>query len=340
MKVSGLERSLLDWIEIPSITGDEANYGEALAAALQKRGFAVERQEVEPGRFNLLARAGMPEVVFCTHLDTVPPFFGSKVKDGVIHGRGSCDAKGQAAAMLFAGERLLAAGEDRVAFLFTVGEETLSDGARLANRSLADPWAPKHVIVGEPTGSKFVAGHKGLFHAHLVGHGVAGHSSQDVGPSAVHELIRAAARALDADWGEHELMGPGTLNRGQMEGGVAPNVVAADGRIGFLLRAVEEPEVVRERLLSLLGEHVELVQTGNAYGPVDFLVPEGEENQIVAFGTDAPHLRAWGQPLMIGAGSIMDAHTDHEQVKRRDLEDLVGRHVQTVQYLLQRIDSQ
>ncbi|MFT5199938.1 MAG: acetylornithine deacetylase [Planctomycetota bacterium] len=339
MKLSALERSLLDWIEIPSVTGTEANYGEALAAALTQRGFDVERQEVEPGRFNLLARAGQPEVVFCTHLDTVPPFFGSRVEAGVIHGRGSCDAKGQAAAMLFAGEQLLAAGEDRVAFLFTVGEETLSDGAQFANRNLADPWSPKHVIVGEPTDSKFVAGHKGLFHAHLEGHGVAGHSSQDVGPSAVHELIQVAARALASDWGEHELMGPGTLNLGQIQGGVAPNVVADHARLSFLLRAVEEPDAVRERLLPLLGEHVELIQSGNAYGPVNFIVPEGEPGHVVAFGTDAPHLRAWGEPLMIGAGSILHAHTDHEQINRGDLESMVGRHVKTVQYLLQRIDS-
>lgn len=340
MKVSALERSLLDWIEIPSVTGEEANYGEALSSALQKRGFDVERQQVEPGRFNLLARAGRPEVVFCTHLDTVPPFFGSRVEGGVIHGRGSCDAKGQAAAMLHAGEQLLAAGEDRVAFLFTVGEETLSDGAQHANRNLADPWNPKHVIVGEPTDSKFVAGHKGLFHAHLHGCGVAGHSSQDVGPSAVHELVRAAARALDADWGSHELLGPGTLNLGQIEGGVAPNVVADRASMSFLLRAVEGPEATRERILALLGEHVKLEQTGNAYGPVNFHVPAGEEGQVVAFGTDAPHLRAWGEPLMIGAGSILHAHTDHEQIERRDLEDMVARHVKTVQYLLERIDSQ
>ncbi|MCA9001575.1 MAG: M20/M25/M40 family metallo-hydrolase [Planctomycetes bacterium] len=340
MKPSALEQHLLDWIEIPSITGDEAHYGEALEAALKKRGFDVQRQEVEPGRFNLLARAGRPEVVFCTHLDTVPPFFGARLENGVIHGRGSCDAKGQAAAMLFAGERLLAAGEDRVAFLFTVGEETLSDGAAYANRNLADPWAPKHVIVGEPTESRFVAGHKGLFHAHLEGHGVAGHSSQPIGPSAVHELILAAARALAADWGHHERLGPGTLNLGQIEGGVASNVVADHATVSFLLRAVEEPEAVRARLLPLLGEHVELVQTGNCYGPVEFLVPDGEPSDVVAFGTDAPHLRAWGTPLMIGAGSILDAHTDHEHIRSQDLEALVGRHVKTVQYLCERIDAQ
>jgi acetylornithine deacetylase len=120
---------LVDYIEIPSVTGNEEDYGNALARSLEQRGLAVERQEVEPGRFNLLARAGQPEVVFCTHLDTVPPFFGSRVDADFVHGRGSCDAKGQAVSMLSAVENLLKAGEDRVGLLFTVGEFHRSGGA-------------------------------------------------------------------------------------------------------------------------------------------------------------------------------------------------------------------
>ena len=116
-----LVRQLRDWIEIPSVTGDEESYGDSLSRELVSRGFDVERQEVAPGRFNVLARAGSPRVVFCTHLDTVPPFFGSREDADFVFGRGSCDAKGQAVCMLEAGTRLLAEGEDRIGFLFTVG---------------------------------------------------------------------------------------------------------------------------------------------------------------------------------------------------------------------------
>ena len=118
-----LGRRLVDFIEVPSVTGDEGDYGDALARDLERRGFAVERQEVSSGRFNVLARAGAPEVVLCTHLDTVPPFFGSTVDRDFVHGRRACDAKGQAVAMVAAAEQLLADGEDRVGLLFTVGEE-------------------------------------------------------------------------------------------------------------------------------------------------------------------------------------------------------------------------
>ena len=84
-----LERMLADWIEIPSVTGDEGDYATDLERRLQQLGFACERQEVAPGRFNVLARAGEPQVVFCTHLDTVPPWFGPTREGRVIRGRGA-----------------------------------------------------------------------------------------------------------------------------------------------------------------------------------------------------------------------------------------------------------
>ncbi len=328
-----LAKTLVDWIEIESITGSEADYGDALGRALEGKGLAVERQEVEPGRFNLLARAGMPEIVFCTHLDTVPPFFGSSQDSDFVYGRGSCDAKGQAVAMLSAAQRLLDSGEDRIGFLFTVGEETDSAGASFANTHLADPWNPRYVIIGEPTDGKFVRGHKGLFGGCLVGHGEAGHSSQEVGPSAIHELVTSAGRLLDADWGEHESLGKGTLNLGNIQGGIAPNVVADHADAQLLIRTVEDPATVDARVQGCLSEHVQLEGTFG-YGPVEFHVPTGEDSIAVAFGTDAPHMRAWGTPLLFGAGSIRDAHTDHEKVGKQQLIDASLRYEQTVRDLL------
>src|SRR5690349_22179624 len=156
-------QTLQDWIAVPSVTGAEADYADVLARHLAARGFAVERQEVAPGRFNLLARAARPEVVFCTHLDTVPPFIAPSEDRDYVRGRGSCDAKGPALAMIEAGAQLLSRGEDRIGFLFTVGEETDSLGAQVANARLAEPWHPRFTIVGEPTDNRFVSGHKGIF---------------------------------------------------------------------------------------------------------------------------------------------------------------------------------
>ena len=78
-------------------------------------------------------RSGEPELVFSTHFDCVPPFFPSRVEDGVLHGRGACDAKGILAAQVAAAERLRAAGETRIGLVFVAGEERGSDGAKAAN---------------------------------------------------------------------------------------------------------------------------------------------------------------------------------------------------------------
>jgi len=334
--LDGLFRELADWIEIPSVTGEEGDYGDALQHALERRGFSVERQSVGPGRFNLLARAGRPEVVFCTHLDTVPPFFPSRMDRTHLHGRGACDAKGQVAAMLSAAEQLLARGEDRIGFLLTVGEEVDSDGAAFADLHRQAPWPGRFVIIGEPTDNRFVRAHKGIVKAHLKACGVAGHSSQSCGPSAIHELVGVCSRLLSTEWGHDDVLGPGTLNLGTIEGGVASNVVAPAAQAELMVRTVEPSEQVLERVRGLLGEHVHLDLTAKATEPVRFEVPPGEDSQVVAFGTDAPHLTHWGKPILFGCGSILDAHTDHEKVEMRAVEQCAARHVQTVLELLAR----
>lgn len=330
--------ALCDLVDIPSVTGTEGDYGDALARRLTAEGLDVERQPLEAGRSNVLARAEEPLVVFCTHLDTVPPWFGPTRRGDVVEGRGACDAKGPALAMIEAWRRLRDAGERRIGFLFTVGEETDGGGAKLANQRLAAPWRPRYTIVGEPTDNRFVKGGKGVYKCKLRAHGVAGHSSQPIGPSAVHELVQAVARMLADDWGRHALLGPGTINFGQITGGVAANVVAAAAEASVLVRAVEPPEVVEARLARHLGPHVELL-TEKGYGPVEFELPAGEDGPVIAFGTDAPFLSRWGKPLLYGPGSISDAHTDHERITGASLERAVGDYARVARELLSRLDG-
>lgn len=331
-------RTLQDWIDIDSVTGGEANYGDALARALEAEGLAVEKQQVEPDRFNLLARGASPEVVFCTHLDTVPPFFGPSADRDEVRGRGACDAKGPALAMVEAARSLMAEGERRVGFLLTVGEEVDQLGARRANEELAEPWRPRHVIVGEPTGNRFVRAHKGMYYAHLRAHGVAGHSSrEDGGPSAVHTLVESLGAVLGADWSSHELLGRGSVNVGRVTGGVATNVFAPEASAELLFRTVEPPEEVEARLRALLPEGVELA-VGMGTRPVEFALPPGVDEgdaPVVAFGTDAPFLDRWGTPLLYGPGEISDAHTDHERLSRASFERAVADYARAAASLLE-----
>jgi acetylornithine deacetylase len=328
--------TLCDWIAIDSVTGREGDYGDALLRHLTALGFEVERQPVERGRFNVLARAAEPEVVFCTHLDTVPPFFGPSRKGAAIHGRGACDAKGPALAMIEAARRLVGSGERRIGFLFTVGEETDGGGAQHANAASGERWRPRWTIIGEPTGNRFVRGGKGVFKGTLTAHGVAAHSSRPLGPSAVHELVEAIHRLLGEDWGEHRVLGRGTLNFGLIRGGVAANVVAPEATAALMARVVEDPREVEARIRRRLPGTVELAAE-KSYGPVEFFVPgSGEDAPVVAFGTDAPWLTRFGTPLLYGPGSIDDAHTDHEKLAVESFERAVADYERTARELLAR----
>lgn len=331
-----LER-LCDWIDVESITGNEASYGDVLARELEALGLGVERQELSPGRFNVLGRGADPKIVFCTHIDTVPPWFGPSREGKLVRGRGACDAKGPALAMIEAVRALLAEGEERLGFLFTVGEETDGAGAQLAEVRRKAPWNPRYTIVGEPTDNRFIRGHKGVFKGVLRAKGVAGHSSQPIGPSAVHELVRSMHGLLGESWGHHELFGEGNVNFGTIQGGVAANVVAPHAETCLLVRAVEEPAVVQARIERHLNENVSF-EPSKSYGPVAFVCPEGEEGPVVAFGTDAPFLESWGERLLYGPGSIRDAHTAHEKLEADSFERAVHDYARVARDLLARID--
>ena len=156
---------------------------------------------------------------------------------------------------------------------------------------------------------------------------------------AVHELVGCTHRLLSHSWGEHPLHGEGSLNVGQFHGGVAPNVTAAEAHAQILIRTVEPFEVVRDRVASCLGENVTFEGEPFGYAPVEFRVPDGADSQVVAFGTDAPYLGKWGTPLLFGPGTILDAHTDHEKVGKRDLAAAVEQHIATVRHLLAEGDA-
>ena len=239
--------------------------------------------------------------------------------------------------MIAAARELLASGEDRIGLLFTVGEETDSAGAAVANERLADPWRPRQVIVGEPTGLRWVRAHKGAFKCRVVAKGVAGHSSQPTGPSAIHEILKFGNRLLAERWGTHPVLGEGTVNIGRIQGGVAANVVADSAEAEVLVRVVEPIADVRARIERCLGKDMTISVTSKACAPTEFDVPESGEDAIaVAFGTDAPHLPRWGRPMLSGPGSISDAHTEHEKIGKRELEAAVAHYARAVRGSLDR----
>jgi acetylornithine deacetylase len=317
---------------IPSITGDEADVVDDIATRLRALGAAVTLQHVAfegkraVGRDNLLAVSGgcTPELLLTTHVDTVPPFIPPRVQGERLIGRGVIDAKGIAASMMCAWQRLIAAGETRVGLLFLVGEETHSDGAKAA----AAGFAPRvrYLINGEPTDGLLVRAMKGVLAFQLDVEGKAAHSAYPAaGKSAVHQLIADLSRLQSEAWHDDADLGETTLNVGQIEGGVAPNVLAPHARAVCVMRPTTDPDVLEQRIRALLSPTTSMT-TRTKSGPQRLVTLDGEATQVAAFGSDVPHLTpllggvgAERGALLVGPGSILDAHTSSEGILLAEL---------------------
>jgi acetylornithine deacetylase len=265
----------------------------------------------------------------------VPPWFGSDEDDEHVYGRGACDTKGIIAAMIAAGERLRGRGIDEFAFLFVVGEETDSVGAKTANLAFAD-LGSEYVVVGEPTQSTFARASKGALTCVIRFEGVAGHSAYpELGDSAIHRMVAAIAEINAADWGHDEVLGKTTVNVGVVRGGEKPNIIAANAECELIFRLVTTPEEVEARLELLLAEHGGRIIVSRGNPPQHMIVPAGQESAIVSFNTDVPWLSSLGKPLLFGPGSILDAHGVHERIAKRDLLAAVGTYEEMVIALLE-----
>jgi len=312
-----LARQLID---IPSTTDHEQAVGDFLDRELTRLGFATRRQAVTADRFNLYAAAGgRPRVVFNSHIDTVPPWFGSREDEQFVYGRGACDTKGIIAAMIAAGVRLRERGIDEFAYLFVVAEETDSIGAKSANEAFAG-LGSEYVVVGEPTESKFARASKGAMTCVVRFDGIAGHSAYpERGDSAINKLVAAVAEINAADWGSDSLLGRSTVNVGVIRGGEKPNVIAATAEAEMIFRLAGTPEEARPKLEALLARHGGTITAVRANPPQQMIVPDGAESVVVAFNTDVPHLGALGKPLLFGPGSILDAHGADEKIAKQEL---------------------
>jgi acetylornithine deacetylase len=326
-------------VDIESVTYNEAAVGAYLDTFLQERGFAVERTAVaQPPnsrytgeRFNVYAGNGKrPDVVLSTHMDTVPPFFASSEDDLYLYGRGSCDAKGIIAAQVAAAERLREAGI-AAGLLFVVGEERDSAGAREAN---LHPKGSRFLINGEPTDNRLALASKGVLRVEVKARGTMAHSAYpELGDSAVHKLVQVLERLRTLPLPSVVGVGPSTLNIGVIEGGRAPNVIADAASAQVLIRLVGPSEEVRKAVEQAAAGLVE----------VEYILEipfirmrriEGLDTMVAAFTTDIPALDRWGEPLLLGPGSIHVAHTPFEKIAKRELLEAVDLYFEVAKQLV------
>lgn len=337
MDLIALARKLVD---IPSLTGEEEKVGRFIASYLQSLGYNTELQEVGANRYNVIATTeAAPWVVLSTHMDTVPPFIPANEDDERIYGRGACDAKGIIAAQIAAAERLRKEGVNEFGLLFTVDEEMGGMGARAANEH---PIASqvRFLINGEPTDNKLAKGTKGSLRLTINTEGRAAHSAYpENGESAIETLLDVLSSIRKCQWPSDDFFGETTCNIGVISGGQRPNVVPAEARADLQIRLVTEAAPVKSILERAIAGRAQ-VEYRSEHSPVRLRATEGFEQQVMRFTTDIPFLSRWGQPLLLGPGSILNAHTDHEYVTKRELDEAVELYTRLVQSLLVRESKQ
>jgi acetylornithine deacetylase len=254
-------------------------------------------------------------------MDVVPPWFASREDGDYIYGRGACDAKGIAAAMIKAVEQLLSEGRRGLGLLFVVGEERNSAGAFAAGRC---GRGARFLINGEPTENQLALGSKGALRYEIVARGRMAHSAYpELGESAIDKLLDVLEQVRRIPLPDDAVLGRSTLNIGTIAGGRAPNVIPDEARAEIMLRLVGDAAPLRTA--------VQRAAAGRAEAREVLMIPALHLNSlddlpttIVSFTTDIPAFgKAWGEPFLIGPGSIHVAHTLEEKVPKRQLTDAV-----------------
>ena len=312
-------------IDIDSVNPNETEIGQWMADYLrpfaEQYGGRLEVVEVEPGRNNVWAYWGEPDVVLSTHMDTVPPHIPSREDDEFIWGRGACDTHGICAAMIKATEALLAEGVRDFGILLVVGEEVDGLGARFANQN--PPTSIRYLINGEPTSNLLGLGSKGTVRLDLSATGKAAHSAYpELGDSAINKLLDNLQALRAVEWPVHPVLGPSTLNIGVIDGGEASNIIADRASAQVVIRVVADVEETKKLAYDALDDRVE-VKLVTETPAVLLEAMEGFETCVVKYTTDIPKLTDWGKPLLLGPGTIHVAHTLEEHIAKKEIVEAI-----------------
>jgi len=319
-------------LAIDSSTGAESAVVDFVSKWLIARRWNVTLQEVSRGRANVWATRSGHGVTLSTHLDTVPPFIPPRLGGQRLTGRGACDAKGIAAAMLVAADKLVKAGEERVDLLFVVGEEGGSDGARSANRLAA---TSKFLVNGEPTESKLASGAKGSLRVTVRTHGRAAHSAYaELGESAIAPMLALLPAVESLELPVDDILGRTTVNIGTIRAGTAANIVPAHAEAELMFRLVGDVKPVKAAVEKWVKHGRVDVEYGSYIPAQHFHTIPGFEVAPVAYTTDIPLLAKWGTPLLFGPGSIHVAHTPDEFIDVNELRAAVDGYQRIVRSLL------
>ena len=360
----------LQMLQFDSTSGREGEFADFLVERLATSACRVYRFPVEsmagecpegcPRPYNILFSWGTPKVVFCTHLDTVPPYISPIVEtdttvmsgkvETYFRGRGTCDAKGQIFAMYEACLELERRGHTDFGLLLLAGEETGSFGAKAFNSMPVKPFPVEDamVVVGEPTDNCMASAAKGTKSFEVEFEGEAFHSGYpQYGRSAVMMFNDFVNALRSIGFPQDPVLGDTTWNIGKLSSDNPQNILSDKLTCRVYFRTTfESDEMVCNVMKNIAGPEAKLrfgrpkAQDGSdivakevadwqkymkvtAFGgdaPTRFEVLDGFPSKPVSFGSDAPQLKCFGRKMLCGPGSILVAHRDDEHILLSDLE--------------------
>jgi len=313
-----ITEELVKIMNIDSTSGKEVELARYIADNCHVPGAILEIQDVGDGSINLFYRWGKPEIIFCTHLDTVPPYIEPVTGNGRVSGRGACDAKGQIITALNVCRDLFNEGETNFGLLLVSGEETGSKGAKVANNLVK---GCKYVIIGEPTENKLIKAGKGIQLYDVQIRGVSCHSGYpQLGDDAIERMRQFLNRLAAADFPSDPVLGPTTFNIGQLSSDNAYNVLPDLVSFKIYFRTTPASSDLIENILENIADDRTTITKTREDKPFEYLHIDGFDSDIVAFGCDGPCLTNLGKCLLYGPGTIKVAHTEKEFIALSDIE--------------------
>ncbi|MGN0213752.1 MAG: M20/M25/M40 family metallo-hydrolase [Muribaculaceae bacterium] len=328
----------IDILKFNSTSSQERPLAEHLAKVLATPHCSVEAMEVGDGTLNLLFSWGTPQLVFCTHIDTVPPYIAPTFDGTTFRGRGTCDAKGQIWSLYQACLELERRGRTGFALLLLSGEETGSFGAKHFAKSHT---GAKYLLVGEPTDNCMVSAAKGTKSFQVTITGKSCHSGYPhMGLSAVNLFVDFVNHLRSIQFPTDPLQGETTWNIGKLVSDNPQNILSNKLSFRLYFRTTFASDTFVCNTLSHIAETNQLWQDNisiEALGgdtPTHFLTVDGIPTTTVAFGSDAPHLTCFEHKMLCGPGSILTAHTANECVTVDQLETATKQYIKIFESLI------
>lgn len=341
-------------IAIPSLTGEEAEAADYVAAHVQRAGLDIWRQD---DNVSFALGDGEDVLLLNTHLDVVPPSsdhpydpYDPVVTDGVLYGRGSVDAKASGAAMTTALLSLMddgwappAHGQVRVALTTFEEGGGLRNGLQNVRPNLPEVSA---AIIGEPTGLAPCIAQKGLLILKIHAHGTSSHAGRPhLGENAISRAMQALQKikaiTLDRD---DPHVGTPSISPTTIEGGTARNIIPEHCVVALDIRttpAYTHDEIiatVQDAVASVPGIEVEVYS--NRFFPCgtpsDSRIQQACEAASGAAPIGSPTASDWifvrdVPAVKMGPGDSSRSHTGGERIPVAEVERAVAVYRRVIQ---------